>query len=166
MKKTLVLLLAVMLSSTLAQAKVSEENVKNPSFPQAQVNRAERIQRGQAFEQRLGLTEEQKQQAKALRIKGREQIKPIIDEIKAKESARELVSKSNLDKKTQEEKLKVLNADLKSLRKQVHEVKKANMKEFENILTDEQKKILKEMKQEGKQKFNKHRMPPRSPQEK
>lgn len=164
MKKTLVLLLAVMLSSTLAQAKIPEGNMKNPPCnPQMRCD--ERVKHEQAFEQRLGLTEEQKQQAKTLRLKGREKIKPVIEEIKAKESAKDLVKASTLDEKKQEKKLNSLNADLKTLRKKAHEIKVENMKEFENILTDEQKKILKEMKQEGRQNFNKHRVPPKPPEE-
>ena len=166
MKKTLVLLLAVFLSSTLVQAKIPEDNLKkHPKYP-PHMNQAERIKREQAFEQRLGLTEEQKQQAKLLRIQGKEKIMPIIEEIKAKEAAKESVKKSNLNEKKREKKLNKLNGDLKTLHKQAHDIKVENMKEFESILTDEQKKILKDMKQEGRQEFNKHRMPPKPPEEK
>ena len=126
----------------------------------------ERLQREHAFDQRLGLTEEQKQQAKTIRMQGREKIKPLMEEIKAKESAKELVRKSSLDEKKREEKLNSLNSDLKTLHKRAHDIRVENMKEFENILTVEQRKTLKEMKQEGRQEFNKHRMPPKPPEEK
>jgi Spy/CpxP family protein refolding chaperone len=159
MKKILVLLFAVFLTSSLAQAKIPEDNMKNPTI-RPKMTEQERIQREKAFEQRLGLTEEQIQKSKELRFEGREKIKPVIEEIRAKESAKELVRNSTLDVKKQEEKLNSLNADLKMLRKQAHDIRVENMKEFESILTVEQRKTLKEMKQEGRQEFNKHRMLP------
>ena len=165
MKKILVLLLAVFLSSTLVQAKTPEDNMKRPPCPPPHMNQAERMKHEQAFEQRLGLTEEQKQQAKTIRLQGREKIKPVIENIKAKESAKELVKQSSLDEKKREEKLNSLNSDLKTLHKQAHDIRIQNMKEFENILTEEQKKTLKEMKQEGRKEFNKCHMP-KPPQEK
>ena len=41
----------------------------------------------------------------------------------------------------------------KVLEKKAHDIKKANMKEFESILTKEQRKILKEMKKEGRKRY-------------
>ncbi len=165
MKKTLVLLLAVFLSSTLVQAKIPEDNIKRPPCQPPHMKQAERLQREQAFEQRLGLTEEQKQQAKLLRMQGREKIKPVIEKIKAKEAAKESIKKSNLSEKKREKKLNSLNSDLKALYKQAHDIRVGNMKEFERSWTEEQKKTLKEMKQEGRKEFNKCHMP-KPPQEK
>jgi hypothetical protein len=43
---------------------------------------------------------------------------------------------------------------LKILEKKAHDIRKANMKEFESILTRNQKKILKQMKSEGRKKYH------------
>ena len=159
MKKILVLLFAVFLSSTLAQARIPEDNIKCPPIP-PRMTEQERIQRERAFEQRLGLTEEQIQKSKNLRLEGREKIKPVIDQIKSREQEVEMVKKSNLSEEERDAKLNSLNSDLKTLRKQAHDIRVENMKNFEEILTTEQKRTLKEMKQEGRQKFNERRMPP------
>ena len=160
MKKILVLLLALYLTSATVQAKIPENCMKNrPPMP-PQMTQQERAQHEKAFEQRLGLTEEQKQKSKELRFEGRKKIKPVIDKIKSREQEIELVKRSNLTPQEQEIKLNSLNADLKTLHKQAHDIRIENMKSFEEILTQEQRQILKEMKQEGRHEFKKHRMPP------
>ena len=163
MKKILVLLFAVVLSSSLAQAQIPEDNMKRPPMP-PRMNEQQRIQHEKAFEQRLGLTEEQIQKSKELRLEGREKIKPVVEKIQSREREIQMVKQSSLDEKTQEVKLNSLNSDLRTLHKQAHDIRVENMKEFENILTNEQRKTLKEMKQEGRQEFNKRHMPP-PPQE-
>lgn len=57
------------------------------------------------------------------------------------------------------EELKPLFAKMKELQEEANKLRIANMEEFENILTDEQKAILKDMKEKGKRKFKewKHR---------
>lgn len=161
MRKILVLLFAVFLSSTLAQARIPEDNMKCPPMP-PRMTEQERMQREKAFEQRLGLTEEQIQKSKELRFEGREKIKPVIDKIKSREQEVEMVKKSNLSEEEQTAKLNSLNSDLRALHKQAHDIRVENMKSFEEILTTEQRKTLKEMKQEGRQQFDKRRMPPPS----
>lgn len=165
MKKIFVLLFAICLTTSLVQAKIPEENMKRPPMC-PKMTEQERIQREKAFEQRLGLTEEQIQKAKKQRLEGREKIKPVIEKIKSKEQEIETIKKSNLSEQEQSEKINTLNSDLKALHKQAHDIRIENMKNFENLLTDEQKKTLKEMKQEGRQQFNRRHMPPPpSPQE-
>lgn len=159
MKKILVLMFAVFLSSSLVQAKIPEDNMKKPPMPQ-KMTEQQRIQRENAFEQRLGLSEEQKQKAKELRLEGRDKIKPVINQIKIKEQEIQMVKQSSLSEQEQVKKLENLNSDLKVLRKQAHDIRIENMKNFEEILTPEQRQILKEMKQEGRQKFHNHRIPP------
>ena len=106
-----------------------------------------------AFEQKLGLTDEQKIKAKELRIKAHEKMKPIMEEIKSKKQEAKMVKLSRMAVQAQEEKLAVLNTEIKELEKKANEIRKQNMKEFESILTRNQKKILKQMKQEGRKKF-------------
>ena len=159
MKKILVLLFAVFLSATLVQAKIPEDNMKNRPMP-PRMTEQERMQREKAFEQRLGLTEEQIQKSKTLRLEGMEKIKPVIDKIKSREQEVDLVKKSNLSEEERAAKLNSLNSDLRTLHKQAHDIRIENMKSFEEILTTEQRKTLKEMKQEGRQEFNKRHIPP------
>lgn len=159
MKKILVLLFAIVLSSSLAQAKIPEDNMKRPPMP-PKMTAQERARHEQAFEQRLGLTDEQKQKSKELRIEGREKIKPVIEKIKSREQEIQLIKNSNLTEQEKSEKLNSLKTDLRTLHKQAHDIRVENMKSFEEILTTEQKKTLKEMKQEGRQEFNKRHVPP------
>jgi len=165
MKKILVLLLAVYLSSSIVQAQIPEDSMKRPPMP-PKMSEQERAKHEQAFEQRLGLTEEQKQKSKELRLEGREKIKPVIDRIKIRENEMQMVRQSSLSEEAKEVKLNALKTDLKGLHKQAHDIRVENMKSFEEILTPEQKQTLKEMKQEGRQEFNKQRHMPPPPQEK
>ncbi len=106
-----------------------------------------------AFEQKLGLTEVQKLKAGELRKSGHEKMKPVMEEIKLKKQEAEKIRKSNLSVQQQEEKLTVIDKDLADLEKQAKEIRKQNMKNFESILTKDQKKTLKNMKKEGRQKY-------------
>ena len=60
---------------------------------------------------------------------------------------------SRIAVQVQEERLNAIDAELKVLEKKAHDIRKANMKEFESILTKEQKRILKQMKKEGRKKY-------------
>ena len=123
-----------------------------------------------AFEQKLQLTEVQKLKARELRKNGHAKIKPLIDDIRAKKQEAEMIRNSKLTVEAQEEKLTVIDKEIADLEKQVKVIRKQNMKEFENILTKEQKKTLKNMKKEGRQKFEQQRKnlvpPPCKPIEK
>ncbi len=116
----------------------------------------------QAFEQKLGLTEVQKLKAKELRKAGHEKMKPVMGQIKAKKQEAEAIRSSKLTVQEQEEKLTVIDKDLAELKKQARDIKKQNMKDFEAILTKDQKKTLKNMKKEGRKNFEEHRkeLPP------
>ncbi len=107
----------------------------------------------EAFEKRLNLTDEQKALAKAQREASREKIKPIIDEIKAKKAEIEAVQKTKLMQRDIDARVEELQGEIKELRKQAHEIRKENMKAFEATLTDDQKKELKKMKEEGRKRF-------------
>ena len=115
-----------------------------------------------AFEQKLGLTEVQKLKARELRKNGHEKIKPVMEEIRAKKQEAEMIRNSKLTVEAQEEKLTAIDKDLEVLRKQASEIRKENMKDFEAILTKDQKKTLKNMKKEGRKNFDKQRkeLPP------
>ena len=115
-----------------------------------------------AFEQKLNLTEVQKLKARELRKAGHEKMAPVMKDIKAKKQEAEMVRNSKLTVEAKEEKLIVIDKDLAALQKQAKEIRKQNMKDFESILTKDQKKTLKNMKKEGRKNFDKQRkeLPP------
>ena len=121
-----------------------------PPCPKAQKAKAD-------FEKRMKLTDEQKQKAKELRMKGHEQMEPIIAKIKDLKQEKEMVIRSRMAVEMQKEKIAEIDAQIKDLKKQAHELRMQNMKEFESILTDKQKKELQKMKKEGRKKFEKAR---------
>ena len=118
-----------------------------------------------AFEQKLGLTEVQKLKARELRKAGHAKMEPVIKDIRVKKQEAELIRNSNITVQEKEEKLTQIDKDLDALNKQAGTIKKQNMKDFESILTKDQKKILKNMKKEGRKNFdkNKKELPPQPP---
>lgn len=124
--------------------------------------RPTREQMRQKFEQRLNLTDKQKEQARAIHQKGREQIKPIVAQIEQKRQEIEAVRLSRIDTKTQEERINKLIEEINELDKKAHEIRKANSHEFEKILTKKQKNELAQMKAEGRARYEKNH-PPRPP---
>lgn len=113
----------------------------------------------QNFEKRLNLTDKQKEKAKAIHQKGFEQMKPVMEQIKAIRKDIKETKKSDLDEKAKSEKIKKDFEELKALDKKAHEIRKENGKEFEKILTKKQKKELDKMKAEGRARFEKEHRP-------
>jgi Spy/CpxP family protein refolding chaperone len=154
MKKFLVLLAMIGISTAGVYAgeqyPTAQENPQ--TFSKEQVKRP--ISKEAAFERRLGLTEVQKLKARQIRIQGQEKLKPVMEQIREKRQAAEAVRLSRISVQAQEEKLAEIDADLKVLEKQAQEIRKQNMKDFEAILTKQQKKTLKEMKNEGRKKYH------------
>ena len=110
-----------------------------------------------AFEQKLELTEVQKLKARELRKSGHEKIDPVMKDIRVKKQEAEMIRNSKLTLEAKEEQLTAIDKDLAVLEKQAREIRKQNMKDFESILTREQKKTLKNMKKEGRKNFDKNR---------
>lgn len=131
--------------------------VMEKKMPNAEQMKQIRRAHENAFEQRLGLTEVQKLKARELRKTGHSKIEPVIKDIKAKKQEAELVRNSNLTNEAKEEKLTVIDKELAVLHKQAQQIRKQNMKEFESILTRDQKKTLKNMKKEGRKNFDKQK---------
>ena len=161
MKKTLSLLftaiiLGINTGTALANPQAAPDNVsimhKQP--PKAQIRKE--------FEQRLNLTDKQKEKAKQIHKQGKEQIKPVIMQIEAKRQEIETVKLSRISVKMQEEKIAQLNAEIKELEKQAQEIRKKNSQEFEKLLNKKQKAELDKMKAEGRARFEQNH-PPRPP---
>jgi len=149
MKKLFVLLTCL---SILTGNVCANEAIKNYS-PQIEKHKEMRLQKEKAFEKRLNLTEEQKIKAKEIRVNGHKKIKPVVEKIIAKKQEAKMVKMSRISVQLQEERLKIIDKEIKALEKEAHKIRNANMKEFESILTYEQKKILKQMKKEGRKKY-------------
>lgn len=173
MKKLLILTCAmcVLLGAANANEPINKPDFakKGPDIEQAMPKRPDPEQikqmkraHEQAFEQKLGLTEVQKLKAKELRKAGHERMKPVMEQIRAKKQEANNIRNSKLTVQEQEEKLTAIDKDLAELKKQARDIKKQNMKDFESILTNKQKKTLKNMKKEGRKNFEKQRkeLPP------
>lgn len=170
MKKFLIMACALCVLAGTANAandaagkveKFQRPQIEGKAPTQEQIQKIRRAHEN-AFEQKLGLTEVQKLKARELRKSGHEKIKPVMKEIKAKKQEAEAIRNSKLTVEAQEEKLTAIDKDLKVLQKQANEIRKQNMKDFEAILTKDQKKTLKNMKKEGRKNFDKQRkeLPP------
>lgn len=138
MKKLLIL--AGLVALTCSTSVFAEDNVavcpaKNQ--PPQEIQHCRKIHKPKCdfkkFEDELGLTAKQKEQAKQLREKQMEAAKPIVEQLKQKEK------------------------EVQELRAQLRDLHKQGKKDFEAILTDKQLKKLEQMKAERKQKFEQHR---------
>lgn len=157
MKKYLIILGLLIITSGVAGAQQFQNttNDRQAPPPPPQMSAEDRAAKEAEFEQKLGLTDEQKQQAKKLRLDDREKMKPVMDKLRACEQEAMTVRNSSLTEQQKSEKLNAINNDIKTYHKQLHEMRRANMTSFENILTTEQRQILKNMRQEGRKEFQK-----------
>ncbi len=127
---------------------ISEE-VQNENNLAVQNKYGDMKKRKEEFEKRLKLTDEQKTKAKEIREEGRKEMKPVMNAIQAKLDELKMLQETNAAK----EEFDAINRDIRKLHKKAHDIKMQNMKEFEEILTNEQKKELWEMKKEGRKDF-------------
>lgn len=165
MKKTLILAsLLVFATSTQTfanqppvQTTAEKPTVEQQAAPQVQPPKAPqcKFDKKAEFEKRLKLTDEQKAKAKALREKGHEEMKPIMDAIRVKREEIKTVRLSRIAVQAQQEKIDKIRGEIRELNKKAHEIRMKNMKEFEAILTKKQLKELNKMKAEGRKKFEK-----------
>lgn len=156
MKKTLILagISTFLLSSTMAFATTVPETAQPAKCTQgAKMQSPKRPN----IDERLKLTEEQKTQAHAIRMKGHEKIKPVIDQIKAKRQEADAVKRSRIAVQEQEKRLAAIKTDIKKLKEEARAIRQENTKEFEAILTPEQKTEFAKIKAEGREKFKKHK---------
>ena len=153
MKKLVILACTLCLMSTavFAGEEFKRPDCKNPPSREEMIKM--RKAKEAAFEQKLGLTEAQKAKAKEIRQKGHKEMKPIMGELREKRQEADMVKMSRIVGQDQEARLNAIDKDIKNLEKKANVIRKKNMKEFESILTKDQKKILEEMKKEGRQKF-------------
>lgn len=131
-------------------AKSSGENVsvmyKTPSKEQMR----------RQFEQRLSLSDKQKEEARVIHLQGRKEMKPVMMQIDLKRQEIENVKLTKLSDKEQSERISKLKNEISALEKQANEIRKKNTQAFENILNKTQRAELEKMKAEGRAKFEKN----------
>ena len=160
-KKTIIMACALVLaSSTVFAAETSVKQAQTNQPPRnCQCQRPPKgpdfAKRNAEFEKRLKLTDEQKAKAEAIRKKGFEQMKPVMQKIHEKKGEIEGIKKSKLLERDKQAQIAELQKQIGALKRSAHELRMQNMKEFEAILTSKQLKELKKMKEEGRKKFDK-----------
>lgn len=109
--------------------------------------------RNEEFEKRLNLSDKQKAQAEALRKQGFEKMKPVMEKLKQKHD--EIASLKDKTDDASVQKREQLRKEIGALKREAHEQRMQNMKDFESILTKKQQKELIKLKEEGRKKFEK-----------
>ena len=159
MKKLLsIMFLTAALTIGATQAIAGETPDKLPQKPPKE----QYLKQRQSFEKRLNLTDKQKEKAKKIHQKGAKQMNPLME--KRNELRKEInaIKKSDLDETKKQEQISQKFKQMRSIDKKAQDIRKSNSKEFEKILTKEQKSELEKMKAEGRRKFEKNH-PPRPP---
>ncbi len=163
MKKVFILAsMITFLCGGMSYAETVAQPTKTPQVAQKQFNKEEMQKRKEAFEKRLNLTEEQKQQIKEQRQATHEKIKPLFTQLKQKHAELVRLEQENLIAEKKKEKEQAIRKEIMNLGKQIREIRHQNMKDFEAVLTEDQKKELLKIKNEGRKEFEK-RHPKKSP---
>ena len=110
------------------------------------------------IDKRLNLTDKQKQQIEKNKQKDREKIKPVMEKMKAKhEELHKIYTDESLTKEQKDKKAEAVKKDLNKLRTQADNCRKQNMKNFESVLTKDQKIEFEKIKQEQKAEMEKRK---------
>lgn len=173
MKKTLVIAgmaAAILMTSSLSYAAtttpVDTQNKpacekklppKHGEFKGKKHHKINRLDRPN-LDERLKLTEEQKKQAHDIRMKGHEKMKPVFEKMQAKRAEIKKVAESDISQDKKDKKIAELKKDMKQLKQEARKIRYENTKEFESILTPEQKAEFEKIKQEGRERAKQHHM--------
>lgn len=112
------------------------------------------------FNKALGLSDEQIAKAKEIRTKGHEKMKPLMEKKKVKmDEIRAVMADDNMLVKVQDKKIETLRGELKVIDQDIRQLRRDNEKEFQAILTDEQKAKYAQIKEEGRKHFREHHRP-------
>ena len=110
------------------------------------------------FEKRLNLTEKQKEQIEKNKQQDREKMKTIFEKMKEnKDAIKEIHQNDSLSPEDKVTKSAEYEKNLIDLKVKANELRKENMKNFENILTEEQKVEFAKIKEEQKKEMEKRR---------
>lgn len=119
-------------------------------------------QKRKQFEQRLNLSEKQKEKVREIHQKGLEEMKPVMMELSIKKEKLETLNSRKLLTREQKEQIEQLKIEISELEKQAKEIRKKNSQEFEKILNKSQRAELELMKAEGRARYEQkhHPRPP------
>lgn len=119
-------------------------------------------QKRKQFEQRLNLSEKQKEKVREIHQKGLEEMKPVMMELSIKKEKLETLNSRKLLTREQKEQIEQLKIEISELEKQAKEIRKKNSQEFEKILNKNQRAELELMKAEGRVRYEQkhHPRPP------
>jgi Spy/CpxP family protein refolding chaperone len=110
------------------------------------------------MDEKLKLTDKQKEQAKQLRQQGREEMEPIMNAIRTKHEQKELIKRSkDITTEAKLEQVEKLNNQINALHKQAHDLRLKNQRDFEAILTPAQKKELDKIKADARKNMMKQK---------
>ena len=137
---------------TTVKLKSEKPCVKQHVKPQMN---QEFMKKKEKFDKKLNLTDEQKAKAKELRKESFEKMKPLMEQIKTKHQEIGKIKKSDIAEDAKREQIRAIVKELRPLEKQVGEIRRQNMKDFEAILTKKQLKELNKIKKEGRKDFEK-----------
>lgn len=141
------------------KAPVKKEQMKMKKMSPEEIKAAHE-KRIAGFNKALGLTEAQTEQAKKLRLKGHDEMRPVMEKKRAKfEEMKKIIDNDNLSVKTQEKKVEALKKDIHELDLRAKQIRRDNEKAFEAILTPEQKAKYLEIKAEGRKHYMEHKKP-------
>lgn len=173
MKKSLLIAgiaASVMMSSSLSYAATSTNTADTKTQPQCEKKmppkdfkdghkhpKMDRPDRPN-LDDRLKLTEEQKQKAHDLRMQGHKKMKPVFEKMRAKKDEIKKVEASNLSQDKKDKKIEALKNDIKNLKQEARKIRMENTKQFEALLTPEQKAEFEKVKQEGRERAKQHHM--------
>ena len=175
MKKIFVLSLLVtsmFLGSMTASANPPVKGFMSPSVNAPSLidmnaqRKAEMERRRAEIDRRLGVTEDQKVQLKAIHEKAKGEIAPKVRQLTDIEHEinvleRQQVNKERYNINTLEnvqlsgKSLDRLRAEQKELQDEIHKIKKAQFEESQKVFTEEQKKELEKMRQEREKQVKK-----------
>lgn len=126
---------------TAPQTQQCQKDIGNPNHNK--MNRPN-------LDELLNLSETQKQKAHEIRMNGHQKIRPVIEKIKAKKAEIKAVEMSKLPQAEKDKKIATLKEELKPLKQEARKIRTENTKEFEAILTPEQKVKFENFKKEHK----------------
>ena len=110
------------------------------------------------IEKRLNLTDSQKKKIESYKEKDREKIKPIIEKIKTnREEMRKVKFDPTISRSEKEKKIEKLQKERKSLKEKANKCREENMKNFESVLTPEQKEEFEKIKAEQRKQMEERR---------
>ena len=150
-------------------------SMKAPAMHDMSAQRkAEMEKRRAEIDRRLGVTEDQKAQLKTIHEKARTEIAPKVKQLTEVEHELAVIKHQQINKEKYDintlenvqlsgKSVEQLQAEKKSLKDEIHKIKKAQFEESQKVFTDEQKKELEKMRQEHEKKVKEQtgKRPPR-----